>query len=601
MMALLRINGNFVRYSLSLAFGLSLTTCSLQAATTNFYHMNRTYTPVAYTAGVTTVYSLMVGLSNITGIVKSGTNVVMDTNASYAVEYESLALGYASPEVAWYAVTTNYSSNTHIHSNVVYDNTGWVKGTHPAYGTWGGYLWFLENHATFKTSPTNFWVSPYGVTNLIAKVFVGTVGDYSPATNVVDVGPTNLVAMTNYLGSGGNTDIICRADFDSYYQLVVPKLDVTNIKFNWDTSSSASDAINIRQDYNTPYDISAGEWVKGGANIPVCYTTNKAVMIQARFTVQPTNIVNADVWAVSIGTGSSLGNVIKTNVTFSGGVSVPEYITFQVSGRTTNCIRKSTSDLWQWKMGNVNGINTPATDFATSGVHTVYTILGEPVAPWDNSAGSQKNAWVKALDFGIGNASCNGDSRASNALAHITQFLHTGHGLTYDINGGENAYSSDYLGGTFQLTEYIDKTGGNNVSPSRAGNIVNCYDQAGGVFTLGHLFGVPVSYMFMQPFGYINTVNLIGEGNCNNPFYPLSTSGLKIAGTNDVSPVRKGFGNHAFNAYDGFIFDACAGPSIGTKTAAQYVSDTVDESTPAEAAAAGTVANISLGAITDIQ
>lgn len=215
-------------YFASFVFGLVFTVCSLdgKAATTNSYHMNRTFTPVAYTAGVSTVYSLMVGLSNITGIVKSGTNVNFDTNASYAVEYESLALGYASPDVAWQAVSTNFLSNARTHEGQTYDNTGWVKGTHPAYGTWGGYLWFLENHATFKTSPTNFWVSPAGVTNLIEQVMVGTVGDYLPMTNAVDVGPTNWANITNYLGSGGASDVVCKADFNTYYKLLAPRVEL---------------------------------------------------------------------------------------------------------------------------------------------------------------------------------------------------------------------------------------------------------------------------------------------------------------------------------------------------------------------------------------
>ena len=46
-------------------------------------------------------------------------------------------------------------------------------------------------------------------------------------------------------------------------QLTFVKVEVANIKFNHDTTSSASDAINIRQDYNTPYDITNGEWIKG--------------------------------------------------------------------------------------------------------------------------------------------------------------------------------------------------------------------------------------------------------------------------------------------------------------------------------------------------
>ena len=141
------------------------------------------------------------------------------------------------------------------------------------------------------------------------------------------------------------------------------------------------------------------------------------------------------------------------------------------------------------------------------------------------------------------------------------------------------------------LTGYIDKS---------SGNTINCYDQASGVFSLGRLLGIGVEYRYMKPFGYINTVNLVGEGNCNNPFYPL-TAGGKIAGADDVYPDRSGFGNHAFAKYGGNIYDACAGPHTGTRIEAQYVSDTVDSSTPAEAAVAGDTTDISPGAVTDLQ
>lgn len=151
-----------------------------------------------------------------------------------------------------------------------------------------------------------------------------------------------------------------------------------------------------------------------------------------------------------------------------------------------------------------------------------------------------------------------------------------------------------------QLTKYIDKS---------LGNTVNCYDQASGVCSFGTLLGIDVTYRFMNPFGYINTVNLVGEGNCNNPFYgnPGITGG-KITGSDQVEPVRAAFGNHAFAKYGVDIYDACAGPHTGTRTEAQYVSDTVDTSTPVEAnppwcapKSAGDIANITGGSVSDFQ
>lgn len=223
---------------------------------------------------------------------------------------------------------------------------------------------------------------------------------------------------------------------------------------------------------------------------------------------------------------------------------------------------------------------------------------------------SPKNAWTKALDFVIGNAACNGDSTASNALSHVALYLHTGHGLTYDIGdvntgeAGRPKYASSNLGGTMDITGYIDKS---STSYGTAGNVINCYDQASAVCTFGRLLGISATYRYMSPFGYINTVNLVGEGDSNNPFYPLTT-GDKITGPDLVVPDRFPFGNHAFVSFAGHAFDACAGPAIGTQTETQYVADTVDTSTPAEASpsffapkVAGDASNISNGEVTDIK
>ncbi|MBU1692376.1 MAG: hypothetical protein KKC51_00260 [Verrucomicrobia bacterium] len=746
--------------------------CSAQQ--TNFYHFDREFVPVAYTSGAPTTCKIIAGARSLSGIV-GPTNISIIPDQTKATEFEAVSLGYDSPEAAWTSAVAIYPQCFQVHSNATYDNAGWIKVTHEAYGDWGAFLWYLQDTIAFTSSASSVYVSPNDATSAIASVLVGTIGDFCPQTVVLDVGPA---FDTNYLGAGISTDYLARADLNAYYKLVpfsylgvnnddsdgdgipdfadgynldgqagnpddistndfftpwpvllsgyadptqalvsitysnsdpagvtagtngftpasgyfrlwrtqaaharngasissggdyippgtyaatslgfsvstrlvdlfiepvtpvtnqklVVEVDpdgpgpkgfvcsdklvtsllavkVTNIKFNWDTNSSASDAINLRQDYSNAYDISNGEWVKGVTNMPACYTTNKSVAIKVRLMVQPASITSADIWAVSINTNGSLGDIIKTNVTFSNGISVGDaagYVTFQVAGTTPTCIQKTTNDIWQWMMENINATGSVAFDFSVSGPHTIYTILEEAISPWDNTAGSQKNAWTKALDFTIVSASCNGDSSASNALTHIAQYLHTGHGLTYDINGGSPAYASSHLGGTFQLTDYIDKSGGSNVFPPRTDNIVNCYDQAGGICSLGTLLGISVTYRFMNPFGYINTVNLVGEGNCNNPFYPVSTSGLKIAGADDVDPARKCFGNHAFTSLGGYVFDACAGPAIGTQTESQYVSDTVDTSTPAEAAGppwfaprvAGDPSNISSGAVTDIQ
>ena len=252
----------------------------------------------------------------------------------------------------------------------------------------------------------------------------------------------------------------------------VLKVELTNIKFNWDAGSSAIDAINIRQDYTHEYDISNGEWVKDGTNIPVCYTTNKAVTIKARFTVQPASIDSADIWAISVGSGGSLGDVFETNVTFSGGVSVGDaagYVEFKISGTTPNCVKKTMTDLWAWKMENVNESGSPEWDLNTSGVHTVYTILNEPTSPWGNSAGNQKNAWTTILDYSCDWAATATDE--ANTVAKITTGANSGFGKIYD---GSQTHTPGNM---------------SHLSAMVAGSVVDCRDMSGVVELFTRILG----------------------------------------------------------------------------------------------------------------
>ncbi len=479
---------------------------SATLASTNVYHLNRRFEPCLPVAGVPTTYKVITAISNLTDIVQAKTNVIFDTNNTCAVEYESVALGYDGSEAAWAAVLDDYESDWVTHSNKLYDNVGWVKGVGPVGDTWAAHLWLLQNHAAFRTSPTNFWVSPAGKTNLIEKVLVGTIGDYGPMQDVVDVGPTNWGEDTppNFFGSDASADVSLHADFTAYYKLLDVKVELTNIKFNHDTGSSASDAINIRKDYNTPFTISNGEWVaKGGTNIPVCYTTNKAVTIKARFSVQPASITSAVIWAVSTDFGGSLGDVIKTNVTFTGGVSTPEYVTFQVSGTTPNCIQKTANDVWQWKIENVNGTGSPPWDLNTSGVHTVYTILSEPVLPWVNTAGDRRNAWKTALDLVCASAPwAGGETSVTGAASHITEAINGSGRFRYDIFKGEAKY---LVSGTIELSKCIDRLNGG----TGAGELVNCTDCANFITAFANLIGGEL---------YSSRMYTLGAGFDTNPY-----------------------------------------------------------------------------------
>jgi len=307
---------------------------------------------------------------------------------------------------------------------------------------------------------------------------------------------------------------------------LVAKSELTNIKFNHDTSSSTDDAINIRQNYNTAYDISNGEWVTGGANLPVCYTMNRTVTIKSRFTVEPSSVTSAVIWAVSTNSGSSLGDVISTNVSFLGGVSSPEYVTFRVSGTTPNHIQMTTNDVWQWKMQNINGSGSAVCNMNASGVHTVYTIMAEPVSPWDNTAGSQKNAWTAVLDYSCYWATNATD--AGNAVGKITTGAYSGFGKSYD--GGQTHTS----GNTCQLSTMLKESK------------VDCRDMSATV------------QLFTEILGVVGVQVLRVDGI-------FITKPILAIGTTTWDPTTWNF--HQFGWYNGSVYDAC----LELKQSAPYV------------------------------
>ncbi|MCG2678787.1 MAG: hypothetical protein L6455_02290, partial [Kiritimatiellae bacterium] len=155
------------------------------------------------------------------------TNVV--TNGFYATEYQCLALGHGSSNAAWAAAVAGYPSNALVHTNHFYDNVGWLRGTKSENGKWGSYLWTLENRIVFKSSATNRWTSlSNGVWVVITNVLVGSLGDYGPMEDVVDVGPHLDAATNNFPGANTGEDRSFAVDITNvYYRLVIPGIWIT--------------------------------------------------------------------------------------------------------------------------------------------------------------------------------------------------------------------------------------------------------------------------------------------------------------------------------------------------------------------------------------
>ena len=355
-------------------------------------------------------------------------------------------------------------------------------------------------------------------------------------------------------------------------QFVVARVTTESLRYNWDQSSSATDGINLRGGPKPAdaFDLTVGEWVRGGQNLPACYATNVTPVVEARFTVEPDAVTNCELRA----TGGPFGGIAATNIAFSGGDS--GVVRLSMSGTTGSLVGRYGYDL-VWMCDSLDADTFPEEGFAETTNLVAYTIFREPLSPWTNEWTNVQNAWTNALEFALVTAGADGSNSETNALAAITQHLFSGHGLVYDTTEGRPTYVTNSI---FRLSSYIGKIG--NGDTNRLTNVVNCVDQASGVSSFGALLGIDNNIQMLEPFGYLNVVNLVGIGSCNNPFFtsPGTSRTNAVEGVDDS--LRTSFVRHFYVKSHSVIFDACAGPALGTTNNIQYLSETVDKSTPAE-------------------
>jgi hypothetical protein len=132
----------------------------------------------------------------------------------------------------------------------------------------------------------------------------------------------------------------------------------------------------------------------------------------------------------------------------------------------------------------------------TSGVHTVYTILNEPVAPWNNTWGPSvtSNAWVSALDFVIVTCNAGGNVTEDDAMNAITTHLYT---IPYD-HSSQCLMSDD----SFSFTGYMTTS------------LANCLDSAVGLDTAGSLLGMDMVAAKRTQFFNYNFHCFVKKGGC---------------------------------------------------------------------------------------
>lgn len=153
-------------------------------------------------------------------------------------------------------------------------------------------------------------------------------------------------------------------------------------------------------------------------------------------------------------------------------------------------------------------------------------------------------------------------------VADVASLCYFGFNKVYDVVNGASFYGCSPFGGVFELNDYL-------VDHPQA-QPVNCYDQAGVVQTLLGSIGVPNTWQYMSPFGYINNTYLIGVGLCNNPFY-MANETPPVIGPNN--PARSAFSSHAFVSCGPAVIDSCTGPHEGKATLSTYLEHAIDTRT----------------------
>ena len=276
--------------------------------------------------------------------------------------------------------------------------------------------------------------------------------------------------------------------FDVYTVSVWP----TNVKFNWNPDSSVNDAINLRCDYNTPYNISNGEYTPS-YSYPVCYVTNVVPVVKAKFRVVPEAVSSLELDAVLNGT--LLSDLGATTVSFTSGES--GYADFTMSGAVASVVGLNASNSYAWRVRAINGVSLSSPiSVASTGPHKTYVILGEPVEPWrilgepvepwSNEPNVRNNAWSTALDLTCQWAS--GKTTQQQVATAVTKEINECDRFVYDIAGGVPYYTRNnalFLGEQFDLTAFIDRVNGGE----GAGILVNCRDCASAVVSLSNLVG----------------------------------------------------------------------------------------------------------------
>ena len=252
------------------------------------------------------------------------------------------------------------------------------------------------------------------------------------------------------------------------------------------TTGSARDAINLRWNYKDAINLATGEWTRAGYRAPACYVTNARPIVHATFSAAPADLPSVTLLAE---TDAAIGGFAATNVAFAGGAASD--VALSTKSATTNCILKETFDL-TWKAVVSNGTEIVTNVIGKTDGHVLYTILGEPVEPWNNTKITNQNAWASALDVVCSNGWSLGLCDETNVAARIACAIFDSGRFHYETNHGTTMF---VIRRHFALTRFLETLS------SRGNADLNCSDCARAVTSLGNLVGCSLwSSVMENPF-----------------------------------------------------------------------------------------------------
>ncbi len=308
-------------------------------------------------------------------------------------------------------------------------------------------------------------------------------------------------------------------------EVVACSVSVEAIQFNHNTSSATGDALTIRKNFTTP--VTLPEWEAGDTQpeeSPAAYaileTTGNTVTVKVKFSITPGTVTSAEIRADG---GGVLGALDAQTVQFAGGVSTPEFVTFELKNHTIGTGGILREDItWQWKYrcpGQTAWQDADATR------HRIYIVLETPKSPWDQTVGSTNNPWTDVLDY-----SCvwaNGQATVVGAAGAVTQNVNASIGLTYDMNFGASKYTSPGNGLNFYCTQFIDYLD----NGTGLGNVVNCTDCGTIVTTFSNVLGCDLHASRMQAFFDLTPIKAIGQAGFGCPNWGCGFSYHEVAWT----------------------------------------------------------------------